>query len=102
MKLYPSTRVEWPDPSDAPDASRAVIEDAHVTWHGDRLTIRATADGGRKDVVDTIYDATMKGSGKTVSVTGVSSFMVDKVGLNPEEAEVTVTFDGERTKCLNC
>lgn len=102
MKLYPSTRVEWPDPADAPDADRAVIEDAHVTWHGNRLTIRANAESGRKDVIDTIYDATEKGSGSRVTVTGVSTFMVQNIGLTPEESEVTVVYNGERTKCLNC
>lgn len=102
MKIFPHTTLTWPDPSDAPNADATTIDDAHLVYHGNRLTIRRPDEKGRKDLVDTIIEATMKGSGKNTTVTGKSTFMMNTIGLNPADAEVTVTFDGGNSKCSTC
>ena len=103
MKLFTSTRVEWADEASCPEPDSNVLEGAHVTWHGDRLVISRTGESGRKEAIDTIYQATLKGGNtENATVTGVSQFMVDRIGLPPEDAEVTVRVDMRPSRCLNC
>jgi hypothetical protein len=100
-KLYPNTEVRWPDERDAP-GDRSVIEHAHVVISGDRMVIRERGDSGRYEPIDTLIEATVKGTGKNTSVTGKSMFMIDNIGLTRDEAEVTVVFDGSPNLCLTC
>ncbi len=102
MKMFPSTKVTWPDASDAPNSDEATIENAHVTFSGDRLTIRKRNDEGRYDVVDSLIQATWKGNGSNVTVTGKSTFMMDTIGLGADDAEVTVAIEAVNGKCLTC
>jgi hypothetical protein len=100
-KIYPNTPVRWPSEGDAP-GDESVIEHAHVVLAGDRVSVRKREEDGRYQTVDTLIDATVKGSGKNTSVTGKSLFMIDRIGLDAEEAEVTLVFDGSLHLCLNC
>lgn len=98
LQVYPATSVKWPDPADAPgDISE--FDRAHVTINGNRMTIRSS-NGGRAETVDTLTDITVKGRGKDTTVTGRSRFMIDMVGVPPEDADVTVHFDASPSKCL--
>lgn len=101
-RIYPNTTVHWPDPSDAPNADEAEIEHAHVTHHGDRLTVRKKDPQGRWSPVDTLTGVVVKGTGKHITATGKSTFMMTRVGLPDDDADVTLVFDGSRDKCLNC
>ena len=101
MKIFPSTKVTWPNPEDSP-TEESVIDKAHVTTNGDRVTIRRKSESGRMDVVDTIIDAVWKGSGEKATVTGKSHFMIDKVKIPYDEAEVTVEIVAKNSQCLTC
>lgn len=101
-RIYPNTTVRWPDPSDAPNSEETEIEHAHVVHHGDRLTVRKRDALGRMSPVDTLIEVSVKGTGKDAVAVGRSMFMMDRIGLSREEAEVTIVFDGSRTKCVNC
>lgn len=99
LQVYPSITVKWLNPEDAPgDVSE--IERAHVTINGDRMTIRANNESGRKDVVETLSGIVVKGRGKDTVVTGVSKFMTDRIGIGPEDAEVSISVDADPGKNL--
>jgi hypothetical protein len=101
MKIFTSTKVTWPNPDDAP-TEESVIDKAHVTANGGRVTIRKKNDNGRMDVVDTIIDAVWKGQGEKATVTGKSHFMIDKVQIPYDEADVTVEIVAKNKQCLTC
>ncbi|MBT8241662.1 MAG: hypothetical protein KJN63_10585 [Acidimicrobiia bacterium] len=99
LQIFPSTSVKWPDSNDAP-IEDDVIEGAHVTIDGDRMTIKRYNENGRADVVDTITNIVVKGQGAHTTVTGLSQFMIDIVGLTEDDAEVAVVVDASPSKCL--
>lgn len=102
MKIFPSTQVTWPNPDDAPTTD-AVIDKAHVTANGNRVTIRRkNKETGRLDVVDTIIEAVWKGAGEKASISGKSMFMIDKVKIPPDEADVVVELVAKNSQCLTC
>lgn len=100
LQVFPSTQVSWPEPTDAPNAELSTIDNAHVVISGNRMTIRRPNDVGRQDPVDVITDIMMKGVGENTTVTGISQFMIDHIGLTPEESEVTVKIDASPERCL--
>ena len=99
LQIYPRTHVEWPDPADAPGEDPE-FDDAHIIINGDRMTIARVGETGRHDMIDTLTEITVKGSGERTTVVGHSQFMMDHVGLPKEETEVAVVFDGSDSKCL--
>lgn len=100
LQVFPSTLVSWPEPSDAPNSDLSTIDNAHVVIHGNRMTIRRPNDSGRQDPVDVLTDIAVKGTGANTTVTGISQFMIDHIGLTPEESEVTVKIDASPDRCL--
>lgn len=101
-KIYPNTPLHWPDETDAPLADGNEIEHAHVVLSGDRMSIRRRAASGAYESVDTLIEVSVKGTGKNTAVTGKSLFLIDRVGLDSDDSEVTVVFDGSPNLCLNC
>ena len=99
LQIYPRTHIQWPEPADAPGED-SEFDDAHIVINGDRMTIGRSVDGGRVNVVDTLTDISIKGSGERTTVVGKSSFMQDRIGLTEEDTEVAVVFDGSAAKCL--
>jgi len=100
LQVFPSTKVSWPDPTDSPSADLPQLDNAHVVIDGNRMTIRRLDDQGRQMPVDVLTEITIKGSGAKTHITGTSSYMVDMVGLPPEDSEVTVEVDTSPSRCL--
>jgi hypothetical protein len=100
LQVFPSTKVSWPDPTDSPSAEFQQIDNAHVVIDGNRMTIRKLDDQGRQMPVDVLSDIAVKGSGVKTNITGISNYMVDMVGLTPEESEVTIEVDTSPSRCL--
>ena len=103
MKLFPSTTVTWTDETDAPPkVEGGVLEGAHVTYAGNRVTIRANDTVGRKAVVDTLVEVEWRSAGATATATGISLYYVNMVGIPREDAEVSVAIAVEKAGCLTC
>lgn len=100
LQVFPSTKVAWPDPTDSPSAEFQQIDNAHVVIDGNRMTVRRTDDQGRLAPVDVLSNITVKGSGTKTNITGISNYMVDMVGLTPDESEVTIEVDTSPSRCL--
>jgi hypothetical protein len=99
LQIYPSTHIEWPEAADAPGED-SEFDDAHITINGDRMTIGRKVESGRVQVVDTLTEISIKGSGERTTVVGKSEFMKDRIGLVEDDTEVAVVFDGSDKKCL--
>lgn len=102
MQTYPRTTVTWDNEMDSPDPDISEIRDASVTIHGNRLTIRRRDEVGRMAMFDVLLDPTMKQSGDKVVATGTSEHMVTKMNLDPDDAQVTIHFEGGGRRCLTC
>lgn len=102
MQTYPRTTVTWEDEMDSPDPEVSELQNASVTIHGGRLTIRRLDEQQRMAVFDVLLNPNMKQTGDKIVATGTSEFMTTKMNLSPDDAQVTIRFDGGSRRCLTC